>query len=246
MKLLEAATAAASSNSQQQQPSQQWMDTLLIQSMPLLPQMTAGNACEVCQQLSQIDFSPESQWMEQLLQQVCHHIAQLSTPQLSGLLWSLSSLRHTPRQQHWEAILQASQTAMQDFYGPDLARLVCAAGSIYNSSNSIAELDLSRAAQMDTSSADAAGSRHQTSTATTAVTTPVPAWPSPVAAGLTLPNGWSAAVAAEVEYQVVEFLGDLDAFDVARLASGLADLGITPSPRLQEALLKGAYMRTRR
>eukprot|EP00775_Hariotina_reticulata_P003650 gene3650-3911_t len=131
---------------------------------------------------------------------------------------------------------------MQDFYGPDLARLICAAGSIYSSSNSSFDLELSRAAQTDTSNADTFDSSHHNSTAAVAF---APAAATPAAAGLTLPDGWSAAVAGEVEYQVVEFLGDLGAFDVARLASGLADLGISPAPRLQEALLKGAYMRTR-
>jgi len=69
--------------------------------------------------------------------------------------------------------------------------------------------------------------------------------PTP-SAGLVLPEGWVAAVAAEVEYQVVEFVGDLDAFDLARIASGLADLKVTPTTRLQEALMKAVYMRTRR
>eukprot|EP00878_Enallax_costatus_P021104 GHUV01022335.1.p1 GENE.GHUV01022335.1~~GHUV01022335.1.p1 ORF type:complete len:288 (+),score=107.45 GHUV01022335.1:350-1213(+) len=205
-------TAAGSA----QPPSQRWMQQLMSLMQPHRQQLQATDACQLLQQLSLVDYTPTQQWMSAAVQQACAQLQQLSTQELSGLLWSLSNLRHTPQQQHWQDILTAAEFKLQDFYGPDLAQFVCAAGSIYSSSNS------SYDPEVGVTAADA-----------------------PTSGGLTLPDGWSAAIAAEVEYQVSEFVGDLSAFDLARLASGLADLSIQPSQKLQDALLKAVYMRTR-
>lgn len=235
--LLSAAAAASSTEQLGQQPSQAWMQKLEQASLPLIQQMQAAEACQALQHLSQLDFTPDDQWMTAAMQQLCTQLPQLSTAQLSGLLWSLSNLRHTPHPQQWTALLQAAATNIQDFYGPDLAQFVCAAGSIYANSNSSFDLET--------------GARQQVLAAEPAVGTPPAAAPAPaagLAAGqpaLALPEGWQVAVAQEVQYQVTEFVGDLGAFDLARLASGLADLGITPSSSLQDVLLKAVYMRTR-
>lgn len=209
-----AGTAAAS----EQLPSQPWVQQLLEQLHSHVQRLQAADVCQLLQHLSELDYTPEVQWMSAAVQQLCVQVDQLNTKQLSGLVWSLSNLRHTPEQQHWDAILKTAESKLQDFYGPDLAQFICAAGSIYSSSNSSYDPEAGLEALEQIAAATA---------------------------GLTLPKGWSSAVAAEVEYQVSEFVGDLSAFDLARIASGLADLGIEPSSKLQDALLKAVYMRTR-
>ncbi|KAF6260926.1 hypothetical protein COO60DRAFT_1504005 [Scenedesmus sp. NREL 46B-D3] len=252
--------AAADDNSSEP-PSQAWMQQLAAQAAPLLQQLQAPQSCQVLQQLSQLDYTPGEEWMGSMLQQLCSHLEQLSSQQLSDLLWSLSNLRYTPSQQHWAALLAAGQSRLQDFYGPDLAYFLCAAGSMYANSNSSFDLETGArqqpgpAADADAGSGDAGSWLLGVGAASSAATKPAeaaaPPPPPPAAAaaaaqtGLTLPDGWQAAVGEEAEYQVGEFVGDLGAFDLARLATGLADLGVTPSSRLQETLLKAVYMRTR-
>jgi hypothetical protein len=255
-------SAAAADDSSAAPPSQAWVQQLAAQAAPLLQQLQAPQACQVLQQLSQLDFTPGEQWMAALLQQLCSQLADLSSQQLSGLMWSLSNLRYTPQQQHWAALLLAGQSRLQDFYGPDLASFLCAAGSVYANSNSSFDLETGARQQLATAAGGDAGSGDAGSwllgvgTASGAATAqPAEAATQSNAAavsssaaaqtGLIIPDGWQAAVAEEAEYQVTEFVGDLGAFDLARLASGLADLGVTPSSRLQETLLKAVYMRTR-
>jgi hypothetical protein len=249
-------STAAADDSSSQPPSQAWMQQLAAQAAPLLQQLQAPQACQVLQQLAELDYTPGQEWMAATMQQLCSQLDQLSTRQLADLLWSLSNLRYTPSQQHWAALLSAGQSRLQDFYGPDLAYFLCAAGSIYANSNSSFDLETG-ARQQPGSAADANAGSGDAGTwllgvGATSSGAPKPAEAAAAAppaaaaqAGLTLPAGWQAAVAEEAEYQVSEFVGDLGAFDLARLATGLADLGVTPSSRLQETLLKAVYMRTR-
>jgi hypothetical protein len=244
---------AAADDSSSQPPSQAWMQQLAAQAAPMLQQLQAPQACQVLQQLAELDYTPGEEWMAAMMQQLCSQLAQLSTKQLTNLLWSLSNLRYTPQQQHWAALLSAGQSRLQDFYGPDLAYFLCAAGSTYANSNSSFDLETG-ARQQPGMAADANAGSGDAGTWLLGVGATSSEAPKPTAAApagpaaqtrLTLPEGWQAAVGEEAEYQVSEFVGDLGAFDLARLATGLADLGVTPSSRLQETLLKAVYMRTR-
>lgn len=218
MGLQEALNLVSIAAGSEQLPSQQWMQRLVISLQPHLQHIQTGDICQLLQHLAQLDYTPDAQCMAVMLQQIGAQRQQLSPQQLSLLLWSLSNLRHTLQQQFWEDMLRAAEAKLQDFYGPDLAQFLCAAGSIFSSSNSSYDPEVGLQASLA-----AADTQVQ----------------------LTLPPGLAAAVAGEVEYQVCEFVGDLSAFDLARLASGLADLGIEPSAKLQDALLKAVYMRTR-
>lgn len=218
-------------------PSQAWCQQVLTAAQPLLAQAPAAASCEVLQLLSRLDYTPDTDWMQQLLSGLCRdRLQDLSTQQLAGLVWSLSNLRHTPSQQHWGAILGAAQARLQDFYGPDLALLVCGAGSIVSSSTSSFDPD-SGLKQQDSSTSPPPSPSDNTAATTTSSAV--------VNSDLTLPGGWADAVLEEVSYQVTQFPADLGAFDLARTASGLADLGISPSTQLQDKLLKAVYMRTR-
>jgi len=65
--------------------------------------------------------------------------------------------------------------------------------------------------------------------------------------GYTAAPDWAAAVAKEAEYQVTEFMADFTPQDLARLASGLADLRLQPAlgPNFQPALMKAVYSKLR-
>lgn len=256
--LLALLSAAAADDDSSEPPSEAWVQQLTARAAPLLQQLQAPQACQVVQQLSQLDYTPGEQWMGAVMQQLCSQLQGLTPQQLSGLMWSLSNLRYTPVQQHWAALLSAGQSCLQDFYGPDLAYFLCAAGSIYANNNSSFDLETGarqqpgEATDIDAGSGDAGTWLLNYGAAVSdAQQLAQAAARPPTAAGaatqirLTLPDGWQAAVAEEAEYQVTEFVGDLGAFDLARLAAGLADLGVTPSSSLQERLLKAVYMRTR-
>lgn len=219
-------------------PSQAWMQQLLESAEPLLQQSPVSATCETLQLLSRLDYTPDSTWMVGVLSALCSRLQDLSTAQLAGLVWSLSNLRHTPTQQQWQAVLAAAQARLEDFYGPDLATLVCGAGSILSSGSSSFEPEggvrvqpagLGAAAEAS-GQADAAGTSDGNSDSSSQ---------------LVVPAGFADAVLAEVQYQITEFPADLGAFDLARIASGLADLGISPTSALQDRLMKAVYMRTR-
>jgi hypothetical protein len=195
---------------------------------PQLQQSPPSGACEVLQLLSCCDFTPDSSWLQQLLVSLCSRLADLSTQQLAQLIWSLSNLRYTPDPQQWQAVLTSAQGRLDDFYGPDLALMVCGAGSILSSTSS--SFDPEGGVRLQPADGAAAASAPSSSSSSSQ---------------LALPGGFADAVLAEVQYQVTEFPADLSAFDLARLASGLADLGITPSTGLQDRLMKAVYMRTR-
>jgi hypothetical protein len=224
-------------------PSQAWLQQLLTAAQPLLQQAPAAAMCDVLQLLSRLDFTPDGSWMQQLLTGLCSRLQDLSTQQLAGLLWSLSNLRYTPDPQQWQELLQAAQGRLEEFYGPDLALLVCGAGSILSSTSS--SFDPEGGVRLQQSAADAAAAVTSSPDAG-ASTQASPASTSSSSVGqLVLPAGFADAVLSEVQYQVTEFPADLGAFDLARLASGLADLGISPSTALQDRLMKAVYMRTR-
>jgi hypothetical protein len=225
-------------------PSQPWLSAVLAAAQPQLQAAAPAGAVELLQLLSQLDVTPDAPWMDALLTHTSGTAGQLQPPQVAALVWALSNLQHTPSQQQWSALLVAGQRQLQDFYGPDLALFVCGAGSIYSSSS--ASFDPSggvRAAAVaaaaaavaagDGSDGSAGGSSSSSSSSGSCTHS------------LSLPPGWADAVLAEVGYQVTQFPADLGAFDLARLASGLADLAISPSAALAERLLKAVYMRTR-
>lgn len=216
-------------------PSQAWLQQLLVAAQPLLQQAAAPATCEVLSLLSRMDYTPDSSWMQDVLAALCSRLQDLSTQQLAGLVWSLSNLRHTPTQQQWQALLGAAQARFEDFYGPDLALLVCAAGSILSTNSSSFDPEGGVRSQPPSLGADgpAASAGHDSSSSGSS------------SVQLELPAGWADAVLAEAQYQVKEFPADLGAFDLARMASGLADLGISPSTELQDRLMKAVYMRTR-
>jgi hypothetical protein len=216
------------------------MQQLLESAQPLLQQAPVSATCEALQLLSQLDYTPDSSWMVVVLAALCNGLQDLSTAQLAGLVWSLSNLRHTPTQQQWQAVLAAAQARLDDFYGPDLATLVCGAGSILSSGSSsfdpeggvrVQPAGLGAVAEAS-GPADAAGSSDGSSSGSASIQ-------------LVVPAGFADAVLAEVQYQITEFPADLGAFDLARIASGLADLGISPTSALQDRLMKAVYMRTR-
>lgn len=198
------------------------------------------------QLLSRLDFTPHSSWMQQLLTGLCSRLQELSTQQLAGLLWSLSNLRYTPDPQQWQELLQAAQGRLEEFYGPDLALLVCGAGSILSSTSSSFDPEGGVRLQQRAADAAAAAAAPSAPDADASMQVPLVSSSSSSSLGqLVLPAGFADAVLAEVQYQVTEFPADLGAFDLARLASGLADLGISPSTALQDRLMKAVYMRTR-
>lgn len=221
-------------------PSQAWLQQVLTAAQPLL-QTSPSSTCEALQLLSQLDFTPPRDWMQAVLQGLCSSVADLSTQQLAGLVWSLSNLRYTPTPQQWQAILTAAQDKLEDFYGPDLALLVCGAGSISSSTSSSFDPAGGLRQQHPPGTADevAPASEQYPEGDLSASTSSISTTQLPV------PDGWADAVLAEVQYQVTEFPADLGAFDLARMASGLADLGISPSTQLQDKLMKAVYMRTR-
>jgi hypothetical protein len=176
--------------------------------------------------------------MAAVLTDLCSRLQDLSTAQLAGLVWSLSNLRHMPTQQPWQAVLAAAQARLEEFYGPDLATLVCGAGSILSSGNSSFEPEGGVRVQLAKVGAAAAEASGQTDAAGDGDS-------SSSTSQLVVPAGFADAVLAEVQYQITEFPADLGAFDLARLASGLADLGISPTAALQDRLMKAVYMRTR-
>ncbi|WIA28837.1 hypothetical protein OEZ86_011364 [Tetradesmus obliquus] len=139
--LLALLSAAAADDDSSEPPSEAWVQQLTARAAPLLQQLQAPQACQVVQQLSQLDYTPGEQWMGAVMQQLCSQLQGLTPQQLSGLMWSLSNLRYTPVQQHWAALLSAGQSCLQDFYGPDLAYFLCAAGSIYANNNSSFDLE---------------------------------------------------------------------------------------------------------
>lgn len=219
-------------------PSQAWLQQVLTAAQPLL-QASPSFSCEALQLLSQLDFTPPSDWMQAVLQGLCSSAAELSTQQLAGLVWSLSNLRYTPTQQQWQVILTAAQAKLEDFYGPDLALLVCGAGSISISTSSSFDPAGGLRQQHEAGKADEvapASEQHPEGSLSAS---------SSSSTQLPVPDGWADAVLSEVQYQVTEFPADLGAFDLARMASGLADLGISPSTQLQDKLMKAVYMRTR-
>lgn len=143
--------------------------------------------------------------------------------------------------------MSSAQGRLEGFYGPDLALLVCGAGSILSST--VSSFDPEGGVRLQ-QAADAAAAPGDVAQATpAAVDTARASAPSPSSTSsseqLPLPAGFADAVLAEVQYQVTEFPADLGAFDLARMASGLADLGISPSTVLQDRLMKAVYMRTR-
>lgn len=219
-------------------PSQAWMQQLLESAQPLLQQSPVSAACEALQLLSRLDYTPDSSWMAAVLTDLCSRLQDLSTAQLAGLVWSLSNLRHMPTQQQWQAVLAAAQARLEEFYGPDLATLVCGAGSILSSGNSSFEPEGGVRVQLAKVGAAAAEASGQTDAAGDGDS-------SSSTSQLVVPAGFADAVLAEVQYQITEFPADLGAFDLARLASGLADLGISPTAALQDRLMKAVYMRTR-
>ncbi|KAF8072754.1 hypothetical protein HT031_000414 [Scenedesmus sp. PABB004] len=239
--LLRAAAAAAAAAAAEGEgagegaapPSQAWLGRLLTGAAPLLGGLGGADAVALLEALAALDFTPEPGWMAGALDALARDAAGLPPAQLAGALWALSNLRHAPAAAQWDALLRAAAAQLPDFYGPDLARLLCAAGSIHASARGAFAPDggvaQPPAAAGGGGGGDAAGGGGDA---------------APPA--LALPPGWLDAVAGEAEYQVVEFPGDLGAFDLARLASGLADLGLAaPSARLSEGLLKAVYARTR-
>ena len=142
------------------------------------------------------------------------------------------------------ALLAAVARRLPDFFGPDLARAVCAAGTLAAADAGVVT--------PGGAGSGAGGSASSGSSGTVA------------AARLGVDAAWTRAVLGEAEYQLVEFPADLSAFDLARLALGLALLAEAgaaaslaagagagaepwpePSARLREALLKAVYGRTR-
>jgi len=60
---------------------------------------------------------------------------------------------------------------------------------------------------------------------------------------------WTAALMKEVQLQLAEFLSDFNATDVARMASGVADMGLAPimfaTEDLNRLFMKAAYSKTK-
>lgn len=65
------------------------------------------------------------------------------------------------------------------------------------------------------------------------------------ALGLKPPHEWLSDMTAECEYQLCEFPADFGAFDLAKLASGLADLDVAISDKMRTALMKSVYTTVR-
>ena len=184
---------AAAANSSTQ-PSSVWMQQLCTATTPILQKFDTPGICALLQHLAEINYTPPPPWMQALVAKPCSDPSVLTPAQLCSFLWSLSNLQHTLEAAAVQKLLEAVRTQLQDFYAPDLCRLVAALGAI---------------------------------------------WEEPQGSELV------SEIAAECEYQLVEFPSDFEAFDLARLATGLAVLGVAPTERLQGALIKVVYMRTR-
>jgi len=228
-------TAAASDA----QPSTGWMAALCAAAAPGLDGLSAAQACAILQHLAAIGYCPPGAWQHGLLQPLGRAAAEgvLSSAQLAEALWSLSNLACLESgPEATEAIgrlLKAAKQQLQDFFGPNLAKMVCAAGTLAASG------DGAPPGSPAAPGSAAAG-----------------------AAALGLDAAWATSVLEECEYQLVEFSADFEAFDLARMALGLSlvsDLGAAgsgggggsgtpwpePSSRLRDALLKTVYARTR-
>lgn len=236
-------------------PTRAWMQRLCASAESWSPSLAAPDACTALQRLAAAGFPAPAALLAQLLQPVAAAAAAgtLSTAQLSEALWSLSNLpgQGSEAGAATAQILGAAARRLPDFFAPDLARLVCAAGTL--------------------AAAPAAAAGPAEGPGANADAEPEPeAGPGPRSLGIDA--AWVAKVMDECEYQVVEFPADFGAFDLARMALGLAQLsGLgtsgsgssgagpasgagaagsgaawpEPSGRLRDALLKAVYARTR-
>jgi hypothetical protein len=139
------------------------------------------------------------------------------------------------------ALVVSAVKRLPDFFGPDLAKTVCAAATLAAGNGGAAP-----------PASSGGGSRGGLADAP-------PAGAAAAAVGVTA--AWARAVIDECEYQLVEFSADFTPFDLARLALGIAllqDIGADAAAaqaggaawpeagvRLREALLKAVYARTR-
>jgi hypothetical protein len=170
------------------------MEQLCAATTPILQELDNTSICALLQHLTQLNYTPPPSWMQALIAKPCSDPSTFTPAQLSSFLWYLSNLQHPLEAAAVQKLLEAVNMHLQDFYAPDLCRLVSALGAI---------------------------------------------WEEPKGSELV------ADLAKECEYQLVEFTADFEAFDLARLATGLAELGVPPKERLQGALIKAVYMRTR-
>ncbi|KAI8467033.1 MAG: hypothetical protein J3K34DRAFT_524039 [Monoraphidium minutum] len=275
--LLRAAAAAAATAAP---PSAPWMRRLCgAADARFAPGAAAGalssdDAFDLLQAFEAAGLCPPAAWQARLLQPLAAAAAGGALPPaaLAGALWSLSNLSsgadfgpgggggagaadEAAAAAAAAQLLSAAAKRLPDFFGPDLARLVCAAGTLAAAAAAPADAGGGGGADADAGGAAAAGAL-----------SPSPPRAPPVQqqpqqqphAALGVDATWVAAVLKECEYQVVEFPADLGAFDLARLALGislltdLGDLGAAggapwpeASGRLREALLKAVYARTR-
>ncbi|GBF88250.1 hypothetical protein Rsub_00962 [Raphidocelis subcapitata] len=249
------------------QPSAGWMAALCAAAAPGLGALDAAAACGLLQQLAAVGYCPPGGWQGQLLGPIVAAARGGSLPpaQLAEALWSLSNLsgggasgpqqQQQPQQQEEAAgaagldtaaaareLLAAAARQLPDFFGPDLAKAVCAGATLAAAA--------AAAAAAPGGGAPAAAAAAPGGAPAAAAAPPPPA----------VDAAWAAAVLAECEYQLVEFSADFGAFDLARLALGLSllsDLGADPrsvqgpggwpeaGQRLRDALLKAVYARTR-
>ena len=133
----------------------------------------------------------------------------------------------------------------QDFYGPDLAGLLCACGLLHKDpplwmwgvGSASAEATLSSLGGPSAAAAAMMASSASASSQTAAIVVPEPA-PSPAVVTAAAVPVWRDAVAAEARYQLSEFTSDFGAFDLAQLVLGLADLEVPVDSDLRSAIMK--------
>jgi hypothetical protein len=132
--------AAADSESQ---PSAGWMAAACAAAAPALSELAgAEEACGVLRRLAAVGYCPPGAWQDGVLEKVGQAAADGALPPrlIADALWSLSNLSGLAAGPAAAAavrqLLAAAGGQLQDFFGPDLTKMVCAAGTLASTTGS--------------------------------------------------------------------------------------------------------------